>query len=187
MQNFVVIGSVCLKLERFKFWSNFKIDRNILSASGARIPFQYKDGLVQERCNSSALPMELSLSCTNPFIWIKSPDYIYRIWQKKYLTKKRKIKLAKPGSCIQTFFSNMGNSIKNMIFLRPPYLYIGNPWTGKMTCFFSKGSFVILPQCRIIMVDIPRNETFVSLIIENQHKVFNHILFRKNKNTVIGR
>ena len=27
------------------------------------------DGLVQDRCNSSALAMELRLSCTNPLIW----------------------------------------------------------------------------------------------------------------------
>ena len=27
------------------------------------------DGLVQERCNSSVLAMELLLSCINPFIW----------------------------------------------------------------------------------------------------------------------
>ena len=27
------------------------------------------DGLVQERCNSSALAMELRLSCTNPAKW----------------------------------------------------------------------------------------------------------------------
>ena len=29
----------------------------------------YIDGLVQERCNSSTLAMELHLSCTNPSIW----------------------------------------------------------------------------------------------------------------------
>ena len=28
------------------------------------------EGLVQERCNSSALAMELHLSCTNPLIWV---------------------------------------------------------------------------------------------------------------------
>ena len=37
----------------------------------------YIDGLVQERCNSSALAMELHLPCTNPstcitqFFWVK--------------------------------------------------------------------------------------------------------------------
>ena len=31
-------------------------------------PIEYIDGLVQERCNSSALAMELHLSCTNPSI-----------------------------------------------------------------------------------------------------------------------
>ena len=29
----------------------------------------YIDGLMRERCNSSALAMELHLSCTNPSIW----------------------------------------------------------------------------------------------------------------------
>ena len=29
----------------------------------------HTEGLVQERCNSSALSMELHLSCTNPSIW----------------------------------------------------------------------------------------------------------------------
>ena len=34
------------------------------------LPFKgYIDGLVQERCNSIALAMELRLSCTNPSIW----------------------------------------------------------------------------------------------------------------------
>ena len=35
------------------------------------IPFQWHhiDGLVQERCNSSALAMELHLSCINPSTW----------------------------------------------------------------------------------------------------------------------
>ena len=32
-------------------------------------PFPYMDGLVQERHNSSALEIELCLSCTNPMIW----------------------------------------------------------------------------------------------------------------------
>ena len=31
------------------------------------------DGLMQEGCNSSALAMELRLSCINPLIWCKSP------------------------------------------------------------------------------------------------------------------
>ena len=33
----------------------------------------HTDGLVQERCNSSALAMELLLSCTNPSIWWWQP------------------------------------------------------------------------------------------------------------------
>ena len=31
----------------------------------------YLDGLMQERCNSSALAMELHLSCPNPLIFSK--------------------------------------------------------------------------------------------------------------------
>ena len=31
------------------------------------------DGLAQERNNSSALAMELRLSCTDPLIWYKFP------------------------------------------------------------------------------------------------------------------
>ena len=30
---------------------------------------EYIDGLVKERCNSSANALELRLSCTNPSIW----------------------------------------------------------------------------------------------------------------------
>ena len=33
------------------------------------LEWHYIDGLVQERRNSSALAMELRLSCTNPSIW----------------------------------------------------------------------------------------------------------------------
>ena len=37
------------------------------------------DGLVQEISNSSALAMELRLSCTNPSIWPVSPQLIYNV------------------------------------------------------------------------------------------------------------
>ena len=37
------------------------------------------DGLVQERCKSSALAMELHLSCTNPSIYIITISFIW-IW-----------------------------------------------------------------------------------------------------------
>ena len=56
------------------------------------------DGLVQERCNSSALAMELRLSCTNPSIYnvmqsvmlceIKWHDFfnqLYKVLWQKYL------------------------------------------------------------------------------------------------------
>ena len=39
------------------------------------------DGLVQERCNSSALAMELRLSCTNPSKWVNSLVPSDNIWQ----------------------------------------------------------------------------------------------------------
>ena len=42
------------------------------------------DGLVQERCNSSALAMELCLSCTNPSIWYQ---------QKRHKTTTNALKL----------------------------------------------------------------------------------------------
>ena len=40
---------------------------------------QYSDGLVQESCNSSALAMELFLSCTNPSICINSLVQEYQV------------------------------------------------------------------------------------------------------------
>ena len=36
VQNFVVIGRVCFKLEHCKFWSNFKFDRNIDNGTGTK-------------------------------------------------------------------------------------------------------------------------------------------------------
>ena len=40
----------------------------------------YIDGLVQERRNSSALAMELRLSCTNPSIPFTSLGYVGKIF-----------------------------------------------------------------------------------------------------------
>ena len=37
-----------------------------MGRSGGDDLIQHIDGLVQERCNSSALALELRLSCTNP-------------------------------------------------------------------------------------------------------------------------
>ena len=39
----------------------------------------YIDGLVQKRCNSSALAMELCLSCTNPSILFLATDNVFCI------------------------------------------------------------------------------------------------------------
>ena len=39
------------------------------------LDLQHFDGLVQERCNSSVLAMELGVSCTNPSIWLFNLDY----------------------------------------------------------------------------------------------------------------
>ena len=36
VQNFIVISRLHLKLEHFKFWSNFKFDQSIVSGMGAR-------------------------------------------------------------------------------------------------------------------------------------------------------
>ena len=41
----------------------FEAETDMLHAT---VPWQHIDGLVQERCNSSVLAMELRLSCTNP-------------------------------------------------------------------------------------------------------------------------
>ena len=55
----------------------------------------YFDGLMQERCNSSALAMELCLSCTNPSIylsWKKFREFVcsarlckFGLWMKQWL------------------------------------------------------------------------------------------------------
>ena len=37
------------------------------------------DGLMQERCNSSALALELHLSCTNPSMWRYSERHIKEV------------------------------------------------------------------------------------------------------------
>ena len=39
----------------------------------------YIDGLMQERCNSSALAMELHPSCSNPSIWRYSERHIKEV------------------------------------------------------------------------------------------------------------
>ena len=48
------------------------------------------DGLVQERCSSSALAMELHLSCTNPLI---CKQYSVKI-QSKYIEKGMRLKMS---------------------------------------------------------------------------------------------
>ena len=58
--------------------------------------YHYKDqinGLVQERCNSSALAMELSLSCTDPSSWL----WVHLIFL---------ISIPKPGKTL--FISKLG-------------------------------------------------------------------------------
>ena len=53
---------ICIrKLDRVKFREQF-----------GSLTWQHIDWLVQERRNSSALAMELYLSCTNPLIWLIS-------------------------------------------------------------------------------------------------------------------
>ena len=47
--------------------SELKVDGLVLKET--ELHYQYIDGLVQERHNSSALAMELRLSCTNPSIF----------------------------------------------------------------------------------------------------------------------
>ena len=42
------------------------------------------DGLVQERRNSSALAMELRLSCTNPSKWCTQSDHVVHQIQVKF-------------------------------------------------------------------------------------------------------
>ena len=51
-------------------YPNWKIKKGcIYQYTCSRIDGVHIDGLVQERCNFSALAMELRLSCTNPSIW----------------------------------------------------------------------------------------------------------------------
>ena len=54
-------------------WICRQVSRCVISnyiiqlSSSSKLPW-YSDGLMQERCNSSALALELRLSCTNPLI-----------------------------------------------------------------------------------------------------------------------
>ena len=83
-------------------------------------PWSYFDGLVQERCNSSALAMELHLSCRNPSIFSHEMTLIRKRCPFQY----------KEGvSPIQEF--PLYNKEKKTV-LRPCYLYNGNSYTGKM-------------------------------------------------------
>ena len=52
-----------------QFWSCFVL----LGFCHESLVVWWLDGLVQERCNSSALAMELRLSCTNPSMWSVYP------------------------------------------------------------------------------------------------------------------
>ena len=44
---------------------------NVLVSTTITLYNECLDGLMQERCNSSALAMEICLSCTNPSVWCK--------------------------------------------------------------------------------------------------------------------
>ena len=50
-------------------WMRPKVTESVCDVRFIDPVWRYIDGLVQERRNSSALAMELRLSCTNPSIW----------------------------------------------------------------------------------------------------------------------
>ena len=42
-QNFIVIEGVCVELEHFKFWSNFRFDRSIVSGTDDSTEFRWQN------------------------------------------------------------------------------------------------------------------------------------------------
>ena len=74
--------------------SQRNMEENIRNFAGINVPansheiLENFNGLVQERCNSSALAMELQLSCTNPSICRYNDDQIYVLFRYETDTKK---------------------------------------------------------------------------------------------------
>ena len=55
--------------EKTWFWTNVIFFYGVISVIRDWLSMPYIDGLLQERCNSSALTMELDPPCTNPSMW----------------------------------------------------------------------------------------------------------------------
>ena len=71
------LKKICLKMLSAKCCS-FRLSLNVLKNCSSCWFMSYIDGLVQERCNSSALAMELHLSCTNPSTY--SSEFLHCHW-----------------------------------------------------------------------------------------------------------
>ena len=75
---------------------------------------QYIDGLAQERRNSSALAMELRLSCTKPSIWYS--------WEKGRII----------SPTIHGLFSHNRSSLNTLVFLQDAYKGYSIPNVGEV-------------------------------------------------------
>ena len=97
----------------------------ILMQSSSWIFKPYFDGLVQERRNSSALALELHLSCTDPLIWHNW--WIFQQWS------TRKFSSTHPNNDFSNFFYTLLMYIMKFSLVQMAFLPI---WDGWMLIFF---------------------------------------------------
>ena len=64
----VPVGQICNRLQA-------QMDSETGTTSTPLSPRRHVDGLMQGRCNSSALAMELLISCTNPSMCAPAPHF----------------------------------------------------------------------------------------------------------------
>ena len=99
------------------------------------------DGFVQERCNSSALAMELRLSCTNPSIWSHTDIISLKThWNDVYIFRRSSPafhwlsrRTSWPLNNVLRFMSAQETvlsktSTRNLIVLRMPCRWVQNPF-----------------------------------------------------------
>ena len=134
-----VLGKGVLSRESF----NIHIDGFLYRSRGYCLGSHFNihiDGFVQERCNSSALAMELHLSCINPSICHLTSIVIPIIkikWSHYHLIfligtpiprKMVFILRQNPGS--RSFLSNHGNSFEDQILVDGIYRYVIFRWVA---------------------------------------------------------
>ena len=100
------------------------------------------DGLVQERRNSSALAMELRLSCTNPLRW-SNPHYKDKVGKPHYTDK---------------------------MVCRPSHLYDSNPYTSKTASLYWISPHVYLAEATCPTLATRHNYHMILCMVVSRQK-----------------